>query len=118
MHAVAIGMAAPVIGVEHSTVNFNRTNCYESGHTLHTAVGKIKQFLAKAMLAAVGVYKSHCPSCTVGYKRDVTGTNGSRREFYIHGSVHCNSILIRSNKMQKYAVIYLLQNQCTCFGCP
>ena len=30
--------------------------------------------------------------------------------FYIHGSVHRNSILIRSNKMQQYASIYLLQN--------
>jgi len=26
--------------------------------------------------------------------------------FYIHGSVHRKSILIRSNKMQKYAGIY------------
>ena len=38
--------------------------------------------------------------------------------FYIHGSVHRNSILIRSNKMQQYAGIYLLQNHSTCFGCP
>ena len=30
--------------------------------------------------------------------------------FYIHGSVHRNSILIRYNKMQQYAGIYLLQN--------
>jgi len=30
--------------------------------------------------------------------------------FFIHGSVHRNSILIRSNKMQQYAGIYLLQN--------
>ena len=29
-------------------------------------------------------------------------------EFYIHDSVHCNSILIRSNKMQQFAGIYLL----------
>ena len=27
-------------------------------------------------------------------------------------------ILIRSNKMQQYAGIYLLQNYSTCFGCP
>ena len=39
-------------------------------------------------------------------------------EFYIHGSVHRNSILIRSNKMQQYAGIYLLQYCPTCFGCP
>ena len=31
-------------------------------------------------------------------------------EFHIHGSVHCNSVLIRSNEMQQYAGIYLLQN--------
>jgi len=38
--------------------------------------------------------------------------------FYIHGSVHRNSVLIRSNKMQKYAGIYLLQNHSTCFRRP
>ena len=36
----------------------------------------------------------------------------------IHGSVHCNSILIRSNKMQQYAGIYLLQNHSPRFGGP
>ena len=40
------------------------------------------------------------------------------REFNIHGSVHRDSILIRSNKMQQYAGIYLLQIYSTCFGCP
>ena len=30
------------------------------------------------------------------------------RFFYIHGSVHRNSILIRSNKLQQYAGLYLL----------
>ena len=39
-------------------------------------------------------------------------------EFYIHGSVHRNSILISSNKMQQYAGTYLLQNHSTRFGCP
>ena len=39
-------------------------------------------------------------------------------QFYIHGSVHRDSILIRSNKMQQYAGIYLLQSHSTCFGCP
>ena len=39
-------------------------------------------------------------------------------KFYIHDSVHRNSILIRSNKMQQYAGIYLLQNYSTCFGRP
>jgi len=39
-------------------------------------------------------------------------------KFYIHGSVHRSSILIRSNKMQQYAGIYLLQNHSTCFAGP
>ena len=37
--------------------------------------------------------------------------------FYIHGSVHRNAILIRSNKLQQNAGVYLLQNYSTCFGC-
>jgi hypothetical protein len=37
---------------------------------------------------------------------------------YIRGSVYRNSILIRSDKMQQYAGIYLLQNHFTCFECP
>ena len=37
--------------------------------------------------------------------------------YYIHGFVHRNSILIRYNKMQQYAGIYLLQDYSTCFGC-
>ena len=37
--------------------------------------------------------------------------------FNIHGSVHRDSILIRSNELQQYAGVYLLQNYCTCFGC-
>ena len=36
---------------------------------------------------------------------------------YIHDSVHRDSILIRSNEMQQYAGVYLLQNYSTCFGC-
>ena len=40
------------------------------------------------------------------------------KEFCIHGSVHHNCMLIKSNKMQLYAGIYLLQNHSTCFGCP
>ena len=39
-------------------------------------------------------------------------------KFYIHGSVHRDSILIRSNKMQQYVGIYLLQNHSRWFGCP
>jgi len=27
-------------------------------------------------------------------------------------------VLLRSNKMQQYAGIFLLQNHSTCFGCP
>ena len=39
-------------------------------------------------------------------------------EFYIHGSVHRNSMLMKSNEMQQYADIYLLPHYSTCFGCP
>ena len=35
----------------------------------------------------------------------------------IHGSVHRASILIRSNQMQQYAGVYLLQSYSTCFAC-
>jgi hypothetical protein len=38
-------------------------------------------------------------------------------QFYIHGSVHRDSILIRSNEIQQYAGIYFLQNYSACFGC-
>ena len=50
------------------------------------------------------------------YKGYITIYKGLRafytyvNQFYIHGSVHRNSILIRSNKMQNYAGVYLLQN--------
>jgi hypothetical protein len=33
--------------------------------------------------------------------------------FYIHGSVHRDSVLIRSKKAQEYAGIYLLQDYST-----
>jgi hypothetical protein len=39
------------------------------------------------------------------------------QDIYIHGSVHRDSILIRSNEMQQYPGVYLLQNSSTCFGC-
>jgi len=39
-------------------------------------------------------------------------------KFYIRGSVHRNSSLKKSNKMQQYIDIYLLLNYCTCFGLP
>ena len=38
--------------------------------------------------------------------------------FYISSSVHRNSRLKESNKMQQYADIYLLLNYSTCFGRP
>ena len=40
------------------------------------------------------------------------------KRFYIRGSVHRNSSLKNSNKMQQYADIYLLLNYSTCFGRP
>ena len=39
-------------------------------------------------------------------------------QFYICSSVHRNSRLQKSNKMQQYADIYLLLNYSTCFGRP
>jgi hypothetical protein len=38
--------------------------------------------------------------------------------YFIHGSGHRASVLIRSNKIQQYADIYLLQVYCTYFGRP
>jgi len=39
-------------------------------------------------------------------------------KFYICGSVHRNSRLKKSKKIQQYADIYLLLNYSTCFGRP
>jgi hypothetical protein len=44
------------------------------------------------------------------------GKDITLKEFYIHGSVHRDSILIRSNEMQQYAGVCLLQNYSTYFG--
>ena len=44
-------------------------------------------------------------------------SSSSALVFYIHGSMHCDSILISSNEMQQYACVYLLQISSTCFGC-
>ena len=46
------------------------------------------------------------------YEFYITGTF-----FYIHDSVHRDSMSVRSNEMQQYAGVYLLQNYSTCFGC-
>ena len=51
-------------------------------------------------------------SCSLRYMLQI------KYEFYIHGSVHRDSVLIRSNKMQQYAGIYLLQVYSTCSGRP
>jgi len=40
------------------------------------------------------------------------------QQFYICSSVHRNSRLNKSNRMQQYADIYLLLNYSTCFGRP
>ena len=52
----------------------------------------------------------------VNHARAITAVT-CHMPFYIHGSVHRNPIIIRSNKMQEYAGVYLLQNYSTCFGC-
>ena len=41
-----------------------------------------------------------------------------KTDLYIPGSVHRDSVLIRSNKMQQYTGIYLPQVYSTCFGRP
>ena len=48
----------------------------------------------------------------------IFSTQYLQHEFYSHGPLHHDSVLIRSNKMQQYAGIYLLQVYCTCFGRP
>ena len=58
---------------------------------LPSSLLKIKSSTVRSIVAAV---------------KQITGLN----KFYTHGSVHRSSILIRSNKMQHYAGIYLLQN--------
>jgi hypothetical protein len=50
-------------------------------------------------------------------KLKISGLGKLVQVFYIHGSVHRDSILIRSNEMQQYAGVYLLQNYSICFGC-
>ena len=52
------------------------------------------------------------------FVHEVVSMYNKRSDFYIHGSVRRKSILIRSNKMQEYAGIYILQNHYKCFGCP
>ena len=47
-----------------------------------------------------------------------TLTHKTHFVFYIHDSLRRDSILIRSNKMQQYAGIYLLQIHSTLFGRP
>jgi len=41
-----------------------------------------------------------------------------KSKLYICSSVHHNSRLKKSNKMQQYADVYLLLNYSTCFGRP
>ena len=52
-----------------------------------------------------------------GFHREVEENKHLGTLFYIHGSVHRHSILIRSNELQQYAGVYLLQSYSTCFGC-
>ena len=77
-----------------------------------------------AAIIPVGPFKLSTHPATGSRKEDNTGKKEKKRKgkkkkkkgttfvsvFYIDGSVHCNSILIRSNKTQQYAGIYLLQN--------
>jgi len=46
------------------------------------------------------------------------GRQNIDNKFYVCSSVHRNSRLKKSNKMQQYADNYLLLNYSTCFGRP
>ena len=67
-----------------------------------------------------------CPSHpSSGVHKIVTAASGTGHITYLSNNLpttwpigHRNSILIRSNKMQQYAGIYVLQKHSTCFGCP
>ena len=59
----------------------------------------------------------------LGYSEEITVSSLFPKtkyfEFYTHGFVHHDSILIISSKVQQpHAGIYLLQIYSTCFGCP
>ena len=45
------------------------------------------------------------------FHKNIRGLYNKTDTFYIHGSVQRNNILIRSNRMQQYAGLYLLQKK-------
>ena len=55
---------------------------------------------------------SYCGVCSIVRQYD----GSSRLHFPLH-VISFPNILIRSNEMQQYAGVYLLQNYSTCFGC-
>jgi len=77
-------------------------------------------------------YNSQCLSNTVSVSQTNNGGKVYIHQLFIVGTKTCMtvnvffifmvlcivSILIRSNKMQQYAGIYLLQIYSTCFRCP
>ena len=71
-------------------------------------------FIQYLLFHNIGLYNYERLLCCIRIKQWWT----ENERFYIHGSVHRDSILIRSNKMQQYSGIYLLQIYPTCFGCP
>ena len=74
-----------------------------------------------------GIYKCLPPLPVLGYmhlKGKYLEHNGPIQEKWYWQTTHMNEIkkfmafiLLRSNEMQQYAGVYLLQNYSTCFGC-
>ena len=63
-----------------------------------------------------GKFMKHS-SVTTWVIKDLQKCRGYTFFFNIHGSMHRDPILIRSNEMQQYAGVDLMQNYSTCFGC-
>ena len=66
----------------------------------------IRSFRIQFRFSSVTILRTHWQLT----KYFIVSTNSLNQAYFIK--------LIRSNKIQQYAGIYLLQNTCTCFGCP
>jgi len=74
----------------------------------------IRQAQNKILQKNTAAFYLHCFIYKRGGRRELNMKKWSAIKnvnlFNIHGSVHRNSMLIRSNKMQQYTIIYSLQN--------
>ena len=93
----------------------------------HSAAGRIMSITPSGIKPATFRVVSQCfnhihhrvpPFLIVVYCKCEEKRERPRSPFYIPGSVHRNSRLKKSNKMQQYADIYLPLNYSTCFGRP